>query len=135
MSNRSTEKKEKMSSRSDYVCSVEVVDQQKVTHVNQVLPEKMVTRQMAEFFKSLSDPTRLRIVQALLEEELCVCDISAIVDISISAISHQLRLLRSMHIVKFRKQGKMVYYSLEDEHISRMLEIALEHLNEKANER
>ena len=115
-------------------CSVEIINQQKVNHVNHVLPGKSVTRSLAELFKALSDPTRLRIVQALLQEELCVCDISAIVDVSISAISHQLRLLRSMHIVKFRKQGKMVYYSLEDEHISQMIEIAQEHLNEKSNE-
>ncbi len=123
-----------MATKESPVCSVEIVNQQKVDYVNQVLPSKMVTRDMAELFKALADPTRLRIVQALLQEELCVCDISAIVDVSISAISHQLRLLRSMHIVKFRKQGKMVYYSLEDEHIAQLVKIALEHVKEKETE-
>jgi DNA-binding transcriptional ArsR family regulator len=85
----------------------------------------------AELFKVLSDPTRLRIVQALLIEELCVCDISALINISISAISHQLRLLRSMKIVKNRKQGKMVYYSLTDEHIRKLINIADEHIHEE----
>ncbi len=120
-----------MTGKSDYVCSVEVVDEEKVNHVNQVLPDKTTTQHMAEFFKTLADPTRLRIVQALLVEELCVCDISAIVQVSMSAISHQLRLLRSMHIVKFRKQGKMVYYSLDDNHINQVIQLAIDHINEK----
>ncbi len=120
-----------MASTVSPVCSVEIVDQQKVKHVNQALPKKEVTANMAALFKALADPTRLRIVQALLLEELCVCDLSAIVDVTISAISHQLRLLRSMHIVKFRKQGKMVYYTLEDEHIAQLMEVVQEHLHEK----
>ena len=120
-----------MANNESPVCSVEIVDQQKVNNVNRALPEKDVTVNMAALFKALADPTRLRIVQALLLEELCVCDISAIVDVSVSAISHQLRLLRSMHIVKFRKQGKMVYYSLDDEHIAQLMEVVQEHLHEK----
>jgi len=112
------------------VCSVEIIDKEKVNRVNQNLTSIQETLDMAGLFKALSDPTRLRIVQALLLEELCVCDISEVVDVSISAISHQLRLLRNMRIVKFRKQGKQVYYSLDDEHITRLVKIALEHLKE-----
>ncbi len=114
----------------DTVCSVEIIDREKVDRVNQHLTSPRETVDMAGLFKALADPTRLRIVQALLLEELCVCDISAVVDVSVSAISHQLRLLRTMRIVKYRKQGKQVFYSLDDEHISRLVKIALEHVIE-----
>jgi DNA-binding transcriptional ArsR family regulator len=118
-------------SKNSEVCSTEIIDRQKVERVNQILPALEMTSETAEIFKALSDPTRLRIVQALLLEELCVCDLSAVVDVSISAISHQLRLLRTMRIVKFRKQGKQVYYSLDDEHIAHLVRIAQEHVEEK----
>ncbi|HHM24036.1 MAG TPA: transcriptional regulator [Bacteroidetes bacterium] len=113
------------------ICSVKIVNQKKVGRVLSELPDEAENARMAELFKALADPTRLRIVQALLLEELCVCDISMVVDVSVSAVSHQLRLLRSMHIVRFRKQGKMVYYSLDDEHISDLIEIVREHVREK----
>ncbi len=123
-----------MSEKGSPICSVNVVDQEKIQKLEQILPDKEMTKKMAEIFKALADPTRLHIVQALLEEELCVCDISAVVNLSISAISHQLRLLRTMHIVKFRKQGKMVYYSLDDDHITLLVQTALEHVQEKTGE-
>ncbi len=118
-------------SNAQEICSVQVIDQEKITRVNNALPDIESTNEAAVLFKALSDPTRLRIVQALLLEELCVCDISTVVKVSISAISHQLRLLRSMKIVKNRKQGKMVFYSLDDEHIAQLIKTALEHINEK----
>ncbi len=113
------------------ICSVNAIDLETVKRVESKLSDINLTVLTAELFKALSDPTRLRIVQALLLEELCVCDISAVVDISISAISHQLRLLRSMKIVKNRKQGKMVYYSLTDKHIRQLISIAGEHVLEE----
>ena len=113
------------------VCSVNAIDQKRVEHVESELPSTDQTNLTAELFKALSDSTRLRIVQSLLIDELCVCDISAVIDISISAISHQLRLLRSLKIVKYRKEGKMVYYSLTDEHIRELIIIADEHINEE----
>jgi len=113
------------------ICSVNAIDQETVTRVALRMSDINQTILTAELFKVLSDPTRLRIVQALLIEELCVCDISALINISISAISHQLRLLRSMKIVKNRKQGKMVYYSLTDEHIRKLINIADEHIHEE----
>ncbi len=116
--------------RDSDICSVEIIDHQKVNSVKQNITSLQETSNMAGLFKALADPTRLRIVQALLLEELCVCDISAIVDVSISAISHQLRLLRNLRIVKFRKQGKQVYYSLDDEHIAELIKTALEHVKE-----
>ncbi len=112
------------------VCSVEIIDREKVDRVNAALPKMKETSETANLFKALADPTRLRIVQALLLEELCVCDISAVVDVSVSAISHQLRLLRNMKIVKNRKEGKMVYYSLDDDHVRGIIETAQIHLDE-----
>jgi DNA-binding transcriptional ArsR family regulator len=83
---------------------------------------------IAEAFKILGDPTRVKILHALSRRELCVCDISAVIAIGQSAVSHQLRLLRGARLVKHRKEGKMVWYSLDDEHISRLLAQGIEHV-------
>jgi len=82
---------------------------------------------LAETFKALSDPTRIKMISALSERELCVGELSAALAMSESAISHQLRVLRSMRIVKFRKEGRRIYYSLDDEHIEQLLSQGLEH--------
>lgn len=110
------------------ICSTEVVDLKKVEMVSNLLPTDLENQSMADMFKALSDPTRLRIVQALALEELCVCDIAALINVSISAISHQLRMLRNLKIVKFRKAGKMVYYSLDDDHVKNLITITREHI-------
>ena len=83
----------------------------------------------AELFKALSDPTRLKIVIALAKEELCVCDIAALLGMTDSAISHQLRPLRNRRLVKYRKDGKMAYYSLDDKHIEDLIHIAARHVS------
>lgn len=83
---------------------------------------------MAETFKLLGDTTRLKILHALSKRELCVCDIAAVVQMGQSAVSHQLRLLRSARLVKYRKEGKMVWYSLDDEHINSLLRQGVEHI-------
>ena len=114
------------------ICSTEVVDLKKVEKVSNSLPSNLENQSMADMFKALSDPTRLRIVQALALEELCVCDIAALINVSISAISHQLRMLRNLKIVKFRKSGKMVYYALDDEHVKNLITITREHVTEKS---
>ena len=88
-------------------------------------------RQIAETFKILGDPTRVKILHALSRRELCVCDISAIVAMGQSAVSHQLRLLRGARLVKYRKEGKMVWYSLDDIHISLLLAQGIEHIQHK----
>lgn len=86
--------------------------------------------ELAEIFKVLSEPTRVRILQALSTEELCVCDIAAVVETTTSAISHQLRILRTTRLVKSRKDGKMVYYSLDDDHVRNLFEEGIRHLKE-----
>jgi DNA-binding transcriptional ArsR family regulator len=87
--------------------------------------------ELAETFKVLSEPTRVRILHALSVEELCVCDISAVVQMTSSAVSHQLRILRTARLVRSRKDGKMVYYSLDDEHVHNLFEEGIRHLKEK----
>lgn len=84
---------------------------------------------LAELFKAFGDPTRIRILHALSLKELCVCDIAAIVNISHSATSHQLRYLRNLKLVKFRKEGKVVYYSLNDSHVVNVLNQGIEHVS------
>ena len=112
------------------VCSAEIVDRKKVKKVASELPTKNENSNMAELFKALGDPTRLRILNALAIEELCVCDLAELMDVSISAISHQLRLLRNLKVVKFRKSGKMVHYSLDDNHVQKLITLTREHITE-----
>ncbi len=83
---------------------------------------------VAETFKILGDTTRIKILQTLSKREMCVCDIAAVVEMGQSAISHQLRLLRSSRLVKYRKEGKLAWYSLDDEHIAQLLELSLTHI-------
>lgn len=88
-------------------------------------------QQVAEIFKLLGDTTRVKILQVLAREELCVCDIAAVVNMGQSAVSHQLRLLRSARLVKYRKDGKMVWYSLDDNHVMNLLNQGIEHIKHR----
>ena len=112
------------------VCQSTVINRKKVDNIKKQMLEENKTIKLSETFSALSDPTRVKILHALSKSELCVCDISAILNMSISAVSHQLRVLRNMRLVKFRKTGKMVYYSLDDEHIVKLFKVAHEHVNE-----
>jgi len=112
------------------ICQTNIVDPEKVNLVKGKLPNSQHVNNLSETFKALSDPTRLQIVLALSHEELCVCDLATVVNISISAISHQLRILKGMKIVSFRKAGKMVYHSLDDDHIRNLVNEAMTHISE-----
>jgi ArsR family transcriptional regulator, lead/cadmium/zinc/bismuth-responsive transcriptional repressor len=92
------------------------------------LIDERVAVQLASTFQALSDPTRVRMVSALMPGELCVADLANLLGMTQSAISHQLRILRSLHIVRARKDGRVVYYTLEDEHIRDLFNRALEHI-------
>ena len=101
--------------------------------VRQVQPEVMSldqAQQMAELFGALGDPSRLRLMSALASQELCVCDLAAAVKVSESAVSHQLRILRSQRLVKYRRVGRNVYYSLADSHVMNLYREVAAHLNE-----
>ena len=119
-----------MKTNSIEICSEQAVNHQKVIKVKSVLPAENEIDHLTELFKILGDKTRLKIVLALANEELCVCDLAWLIQLSVSAVSHQLRLLRNLKLVKFRKSGKMVYYSLDDDHINQLIEMALIHSRE-----
>lgn len=112
------------------VCDITIIHQEEVDRVAKAMASGPSITAMADFLKALADPTRLKVIQALRHAELCVCDITALVGISVSGLSHQLRYLRNMNIVKFRKEGKLAYYSLTDEHIIRLMDLVSEHIKE-----
>ena len=95
------------------------------------IPEKETLEQIAELFKGFADPTRVRILSHLQQrEELCVTEIAEAVELSQSAVSHQLRILKQMHLIKFRREGKNIWYSLADDHVKTILRMGLEHVLE-----
>jgi len=101
-----------------------------VAQVKRLMPDDERLFDLAEFFKMFADSTRIRILAALMNGEMCVCDISETLEMNQSAVSHQLRLLRVHRLVKTRRDGKSVYYSLDDEHVMTMLSQGIDHLNE-----
>jgi len=119
-----------MATKDAPTCQVRALHEEEVARArSSSLPDDEVVH-LAQLFKVLGDPTRTRILRALRSEELCVCDISHVLDMSISSISHQLRVLRQHDLVRFRKEGKIVFYSLADTHVLDLHETALEHLRE-----
>lgn len=114
--------------RSDDLCEVRQVDTEKVTQGRALLLEDDAYAVIAETFRALADTSRVKIVYALLQQELCVCDLAAVVGISESATSQHLRVLRNLRLVRNRRQGKVVYYSLDDEHIRVLMGVCLRHL-------
>lgn len=112
------------------VCEVQSVHQEKVARLRRSVEGEDIVR-LAEIFKAMGDGTRIRILHALSREELCVCDLVDFLQASQSAVSHQLRVLRNLRLVKFRKEGKMAYYSLDDEHIAMLLDQGLNHIRHK----
>lgn len=111
-------------------CQVNCINEDTVTLAQQAMPEISTLAEAAETFSMLGDLSRIRILQALNTTELCVCDLAAILEASSSAVSHQLRLLRAKGLVRFRKEGKMAYYSLADEHVRQLLALTIKHVEE-----
>jgi len=112
------------------MCEITVIHEDTVKKVKEKMPEDGLIYDLAELFKVFADSTRMKIIYALMENELCVCDIANIVQTTQSAISHQLRILKQSKLVKYRKEGKVVYYSLDDEHISQIVMKGREHIEE-----
>ena len=96
----------------------------------ETVPNKQILEQIAELFKAFGDPTRVQILSNLVDRELCVTDIAEAVELSQSAISHQLRILKQMHLIKYRREGKNLWYSLADDHVLTILQTGLEHVLE-----
>ncbi|UCE74072.1 MAG: winged helix-turn-helix transcriptional regulator [Methanomassiliicoccales archaeon] len=113
------------------LCETTIIDKKSVEAIKKAMIERGTADRLAETFKALGDPTRIKIIYALSKKRLCVCDLSATLGMSQSAVSHQLRILRNLKLVKFEKKGKSVYYSLDDDHILSMFEKCVEHVNEQ----
>ena len=111
-------------------CSCNVIHKEVVENVKNKLPKEETLYDLAELFKVVGDSTIIKIICSLFESEMCVCDLSVLLNISQSAISHQLRVLKSARLVKFRRAGKVIYYSLDDEHIKQIFDAGLHHITE-----
>lgn len=111
-------------------CEFIHVHEEIVKKVEKVMPQEEQLMDLAEFFKVFGDSTRIKILYVLSQSEMCVCDIATLLQMGQSAISHQLRLLKQMRLVKFRREGKTVFYSLADGHIETILAQGMEHVEE-----
>ena len=120
-----------MPEREELICDCEVLHEDIVDQVKKRMPADEDIYDLSDFFKVLGDSTRMKIIWALDESEMCVCDIAVLLNMTKSAISHQLRALRNANLVKFRRDGKEVYYSLKDKHVRDIYEIGMEHIKEK----
>ena len=101
-----------------------------IEKVRKKMPKEEILFDIAELFKVFGDSTRMKIICCLFESEMCVCDISEIINATQSAVSHQLRVLKQAKLVKYRKEGKTVFYSLSDRHVEIIFNMAMEHINE-----
>ena len=111
-------------------CNCNIIHENIVDTVKKNLPEEEILYDLAEFFKVFGDSTRIKIICALFESEMCVCDLAALLGVSQSAISHQLRTLKSARLVKYRREGKVIYYALDDDHVKHVFDEGLRHITE-----
>ena len=112
-------------------CEFMHVHDEIIEKVEKVMPDEQQLLDLSEFFKIFGDSTRIKILYVLSQSEMCVCDIATLLQMGQSAISHQLRLLKAHHLVKSRREGKSVFYSLDDEHVSAILFQGLRHVQEE----
>lgn len=112
-------------------CEEQITHDDKVSRAKSLLPDDETLFELSEFFKLFGDSTRIKILEALNGIELCVCDISEVVGVSQSGVSHQLRLLRQHRLVKTTKIGKETFYTLDDDHIGDIIKIGMNHINER----
>lgn len=112
------------------VCEVFCSNKKKVSSVRKKMKPELIIQRLAETFSILGNPTRLKIIFALSQEELCVCDLTILLGATKSAVSHQLRILRNVRLVRYRKEGKVSFYRLDDEHIMNIFNQGLRHVEE-----
>ncbi|WP_028777508.1 ArsR/SmtB family transcription factor [Shimazuella kribbensis] len=120
---------EEISSSLKDCCDVTIIHDDIVSDIQKKQLSLEKGNDLALLFQALSDPTRVRIIYTLIQAEVCVCDLAAILEMSQSSISHQLRNLRALRLVKHRKVGRMVYYSIDDEHVESLMRIGLQHIS------
>lgn len=118
-------------SKNEFICDCNIIHKEAVDEVNKDMPEENTFNNLADLFKLIGDTTRSRILFALDEREMCVCDIANVLSMTKSAVSHQLATLRRSGIVRCRKSGKEVYYTLDDDHIVKLFEIGLQHIKHR----
>ncbi len=118
-------------SKNEFSCDCNVIHQEVVDTVLQKMPNEDTFNKLADLFKLIGDTTRCRILFALDQKEMCVCDLANVLNMTKSSVSHQLAVLRRSGVVKCRRSGKEVYYTLDDEHIVKLFEVGLEHINHK----
>ena len=121
-------------SKNEFVCDCNIIHQEIVDDTLNKMPKADLFYEIAEFFKLLGDTTRAKILFALDQNEMCVCDIANVLSMTKSSISHQLSALRKSGIVKSRKAGKEVYYTLDDDHVKGLFELGIEHIEHKKEE-
>ena len=112
-------------------CLCKLISKEEIEEIKAALPKQSVIAKLAEFFKVFGDPSRLTLLYYLSKKELCVADLAALAGMGQSAVSHQLKILRLSRLVKTRKEGTVVYYSLDDEHIQELFDVALQHVEEE----
>jgi ArsR family transcriptional regulator len=117
------------------ICLTKCIHQDIVQKVQQKMPDTASTHRMADFYKLISDSTRVRILWALSESEMCVCDICALMEMKQSAVSQQLKNLKQSRIVQNRRKGKVVYYALVDDHIRKLMDLGMAHVKESSKNR
>lgn len=118
-------------SNNEYNCDCNIIHKDTVNQTKERMLDDITLTKVADFFKILGDPTRIKILCALDNNEMCVCDIANVLNMTKSSISHQLNTLRQNNIVKSKKIGKEVFYTLDDEHVTEVFEVALSHIGHK----
>jgi len=120
-----------MNTNENEVCKILIVHEDLVEKAKENMPDEYLIQEIGDFFKVLGEPTRIKIINALFNSEMCVCDLTAVLEMNQPAISHQLKTLKQAGFVKYRKDGKTVYYSLKDDHVRQIYEQGFLHINEK----
>jgi len=112
------------------VCSTTILNDDLIKQTKENMPNEEILKKISEFFKILGESTRIKIITILFQNEMCVCDIAAVMNMSQPAISQQLRVLKSANLVKYRKEGKSVFYSLSDDHVKQIFDQGMLHITE-----
>jgi ArsR family transcriptional regulator, lead/cadmium/zinc/bismuth-responsive transcriptional repressor len=119
-----------MNNKKIEICECNTIHKDVIDAAKKIMHDDLCYDELSEFFKGFTDPARLKILTALSHSEMCVCDLVELLQMSQPAVSHHLKLLKSARIIKYKKDGKFVYYSLDDNHISGILSFGLEHIKE-----
>lgn len=123
--------KEEIAKTEAPVCDSVEAHENVIAEVLPHLPQEEDLSDLADLYKIFGDSTRIKILYALFEHEMCVCDIAALLGMTVSAVSHQLKILKSNKLIKNRREGKTIYYSLDDDHVRSIINLGIEHLGEK----